>query len=387
MRILDTFSDALQSMATRGGRTLMTLASIMLGLASLIITSGLSLSAGENVVRNFDQYRATQLVLSASGNGVSALPASGLADIRTLNGVSGVAAICRHGSVPVVSAAGGQEADLDVIEMDAASLALLEPEIHAESGATTSVEALTDRGVAVVGVGVAQRLRLASPARGVSVEAGGLPLSVVGIIDDIPRLPTALNQILVVVSRPGAGPFGACHSWDVVVRTEPGWAASLGGTARGLIMPNRPEIWTVAVPPSPEELRSSVTGDLAILYVALAAISLVVGALAVANTMSIAVFERVSEIGLRRATGFSARRIFALFAAEALILGSLGGIIGAGLGCLAVLAATAALGWPTLVSVGLVLICPPAGAVIGLLGGLVPAQRAASMSPATALRA
>jgi putative ABC transport system permease protein len=106
----------------------------------------------------------------------------------------------------------------------------------------------------------------------------------------------------------------------------------------------------------------------------------------IANTTLVAVLERVSEIGLRRALGARPVHIAAQFLAESTALGLFGGLIGASVGVLAVLAVTIYHHWTALLDPRLVLAAPLAGALIGLLAGLYPALRAGTVEPADALR-
>ena len=86
-------------------------------------------------------------------------------------------------------------------------------------------------------------------------------------------------------------------------------------------------------PPNPQNLQGEVSADLEGLYLILALISLLIGAVGIANTTLVAVLERTEEIGLRRAVGARPRHIAAQFLAESVTLGTLGGLIGT---CLAV---------------------------------------------------
>ena len=122
------------------------------------------------------------------------------------------------------------------------------------------------------------------------------------------------------------------------------------------------------------------------LITAIAAISLVVGGIGVANVMLVAVRERIREIGIRRAIGARRRDIVAQFLTEATVLSVLGGLLGvaAGIGL--------AIALPHLSSQRTIVSWPAAGlalaisAVVGIVAGLGPANQAASLDPATALR-
>jgi putative ABC transport system permease protein len=121
--------------------------------------------------------------------------------------------------------------------------------------------------------------------------------------------------------------------------------------------------------------------------VAIAAISLVVGAVGVLTVVWIAVGERTSEIGLLRALGATRRQILLLFLAEALLLALVGGLFG--LLLMALLLGVLALAIPALpisLSPFYLLLALLLAAVVGLLAGVSPAWRAAGLNPVDALQ-
>jgi putative ABC transport system permease protein len=133
-----------------------------------------------------------------------------------------------------------------------------------------------------------------------------------------------------------------------------------------------------------DNIMSAITTAVA----AIAGVSLVVGAIGVFTMMWIAVGERVSEIGLLRALGATAREVHALFLFEAVVLTVIGGAVGvlAGIGIAgAVRLAVPAL--PVYTPLRYVLAALAVSALAGLAAGVLPARRAASLEPVDALRA
>ena len=122
------------------------------------------------------------------------------------------------------------------------------------------------------------------------------------------------------------------------------------------------------------------------LFVGLGAIALLVGGIGVANVMVIAVLERRSEIGLRRALGATRGQVGAQFLVEALLLSLLGGAAGVGLGAGVTLAYAFAAGYQPLVPAVAAWGGLRAALFIGAVAGLYPALHAARLSPTDALR-
>ena len=118
----------------------------------------------------------------------------------------------------------------------------------------------------------------------------------------------------------------------------------------------------------------------------IASISLLVGGIGVMNIMLVSVTERTSEIGLKKALGAKKRRIRGQFLMEAAVLTCLGGILGvcAGIGMAELISRANEI--PVAISVPAILIAVLFSTVIGVIFGLLPAVKAANLSPIEALR-
>jgi ABC-type antimicrobial peptide transport system permease subunit len=119
----------------------------------------------------------------------------------------------------------------------------------------------------------------------------------------------------------------------------------------------------------------------------LGAVSLIVGAIGIANVTLVAVMERIGEIGLRRALGATRRHIATQFLLESATLGLVSGVLGASLGMLIVVGVAANQTWTPVMDPLVPVLAPLIGCVTGLLAGFYPALRAARLEPVDALRA
>lgn len=140
-----------------------------------------------------------------------------------------------------------------------------------------------------------------------------------------------------------------------------------------------------------QETLSDVLGSLSILLLALTSISLVVGGVGIMNVMYVSVSERTSEIGLRKAVGATSRSILQQFLFEALIITLLGGFIGIVLGMLltwglGLVFASLGFALPLSFSLQSFLLGVGFSTAVGIIFGLAPAYRAASLTPMEALR-
>ncbi|MGA8392995.1 MAG: FtsX-like permease family protein, partial [Burkholderiaceae bacterium] len=134
------------------------------------------------------------------------------------------------------------------------------------------------------------------------------------------------------------------------------------------------------------ETMSGTTKVMTTLLGAVAAVSLLVGGIGIMNIMLVSVTERTREIGLRLAIGALEREVLLQFLIEAVVLASLGGLIGIVLATGASLALASYMEVPYLFNPGVNLLSFVFSAVIGVVFGYFPARRAARMDPIDALR-
>ncbi|HEX7374237.1 MAG TPA: ABC transporter permease [Steroidobacteraceae bacterium] len=131
---------------------------------------------------------------------------------------------------------------------------------------------------------------------------------------------------------------------------------------------------------------TSTTRILTTLLAAVAAVSLLVGGIGIMNIMLVSVTERTREIGTRLAIGALEREVLAQFLIEAVVLASLGGLVGIALATIASIGLARLMSVPYLFNPGINLLSFVFSAAIGVIFGYFPARRAASLNPIDALR-
>lgn len=396
----DLVAEATVDIGARPARLVMTLAGTVLGVGALVATLGFAQTAAGQIARQFDAAAATGIEITPStastrGGGQVAtarLPWDAVERVERLAGV--------ESAVLLSDVALPDGATVTAVPVNDPSIALpAAPPIVAASaelldtiGGTVQAGRMFDLGhdrrgdrVAVVGARVAERLSINRIDSQPSIFIGGIAYAVIGIVDGFERRADLLDAVIVPTGAARAD-FGLGGPGSVQARIVVGAGPQVKDQAPLTLNPADPDAVEVAAPRAGSDLSRGVQSDVNIVFVALGVIVLLAGGLGIANVTMLSVMERTPEIGLRRALGATSRQIAGQFVVESVVIGLLGGIMGAALAVLGVLAVSLVAGWvpvldPLLAAAGAVL-----GGVVGLVAGWIPARRAARIEPVVALR-
>jgi len=388
LRLADLARVASVGLRTRRVRAALSALGIAIGVAAIVAVLGLSSSSQAGLLAEIDRL-GTNLLTVTNGqtlfgqNAELPLAAPGM--------------IARIGPVLQVQETGSTQENVyrsplipsvntNALAVQAASLGL-PAAVGAKIAQGSFLNAATAREpVAVLGYAAAQRLGIDRLFPGERVWLGGQWFYLAGILASAPLAPEVDSSVLV--GFPAAQRYLDFdgHPTTIYVRTVTNQTAAVYNVLASTANPESPNEVQVSQPSDVLTARAETQSALNSLFLGLGAVSLLVGAVGVGNIMLIGVLERRSEIGLRRSLGATKRQIRTQFLSEAILLALLGGAAGVAAGAVSTAVYAATKHWTVVVPTTAWAGGLAAAIVIGAVAGLLPAIRAARMSPTEALR-
>jgi putative ABC transport system permease protein len=395
LRLADLARLAVVGLRTRKLRAGLSALGIAIGVAAIVAVLGLSASSAAGLNAEIAALGTNLLTVqpAQSPSGATAgLPAAAPAMIARLPGVYQVQATGATGASvyrsPLIPAG-----DTSGLTVAAATTGL-----PAASGASLVqgefLNAATEQEpVCVLGAAAAQLLGIDRVFGGERVWVtgtgangnGGMWLYVAGILGPDTVSPDIDTSALVGFAFAEHYLSFNGQPTTIYVKAADARVAAVDNLLAGQASPQYPGSVEVSQPSDALVAQADAKAAFSTLFLGLGAVALLVGAIGVANIMVIAVLERRSEIGLRRALGATRGHIRAQFLAEAILLSLAGGAAGILSGAAATTSYAHAKHWATIIPASAWAGGLAAAILIGALAGLLPAIRAARLSPTQAL--
>jgi len=388
LRATDLVRAATVGLRTRRLRAGLSALGIAIGVAAIVAVLGLSASSQAGLLSEIDRLGTNLLTVTNGRN---------LFGQQTELPVDAPAMIGRVGPVTQVQYTGSVNVSVyrspliprlntNAISVQAASLDLLPTVGTTIAQGSYLNQATATEPVAVLGAVAAQRLGIDRIYPGERVWLGSQWFYVAGILEPAVLAPEIDSSVLI--GFPAAKTYLGFDGYPstIYVRAQTERVRAVQSLLAETANPEAPNEVNVSQPSAALVARAAAQSALNSLFLGLGAVALLVGGVGVGNIMVISVLERRSEIGLRRALGATEGHIRVQFLSEAVLLSGLGGAVGVALGCMSTAVYDLVKGWSVVV--------PPlawaggfgAAVAIGVVAGLLPALRAARLSPTEALR-
>ena len=388
LRPADLARVASVGLRTRRLRAALSALGIAIGVAAIVAVLGLSQSSSNGLISEIDAL-GTNLLTVTNGQTLAGqaaeLPKAAPAMIGRIGPVTDVqdtgatgADAYRSPLIPSV--------ETNALNVQAATVRLLSVVGTSVAYGSYLNDATAREPVAVLGAQSAQFLGIDRVLSGERIWVGNQWFYVAGILKPAVLAPEIDTSVLV--GFPAAGKYLGFdgHPSTIYVRTKQDQVSAVQSVLAATADPEAPGEVNVSQPSDALVARADAQSALNGLFLALGVVALLVGGVGVANIMVISVLERRSEIGLRRALGATRGQIRAQFLLEAILLALLGGAAGIATGALTTAIYASVKHWA--------IVIPPvawgggigAAIAIGAIAGLLPALRAARLSPTEALR-
>lgn len=409
----------IKNLLARKGRTFLTILGITIGVAGVIIIISLGAGAQSLILGQVTKLGSNLLFVQPGKAADSGAPIPGLVITSLVN--NDAVALRDRGRVPNAMAinAAVQGAATIIWEnktVDATFMGTDEEYSKVNNFTMSSGQFFTasentgGANVIVLGSEISKQLfgdsgtnpigQVIKIKSAVADKAGGVPLRVIGVIasrgssffqnsDEMVFMPLSIGQQQIL---------GIHHLQSISIKVDD--ASNIDSTiaAVNTILKQQHHIlneidvdFTIRNQADAVKILSTITNALSLFLVAMAAISLVVGGIGILNIMMVTVAERTREIGLRKAVGATSKAVRNQFLLEAVLLTSLGGLIGIILGVLisyllALLMKYLGYDWAFVISGTSIILSVGVSVLTGVVFGLFPAIKASKLDPINALR-
>jgi putative ABC transport system permease protein len=362
---------------------------IAIGVAAIVAVLGLAASSTAALLNEISQLGTNLLTVTNGQTFTGATAELPVAAPGMIGRLPGVTAVQDTGTIPatVYRSPYIPASNTNALTVDATTLGL-----PAAAGTSLAqgrfLNAATARQpVAVLGAAAAERMGIDRVWPGMRIWVGGQWFYVTGILRPAVLAPEIDSSVLVGFPAAEKYLHFDGHPSQIYVRTvnTPAATTAVDNLLGAQASPENPTQVDVSQPSAALTAQADAQGALDTLFLGLGAVALLVGAIGVANIMVISVLERRSEIGLRRALGATRGQIRAQFLAEAILLSMAGGTAGVILGAAATSIYARAHGEAAVIPADAWAGGLAAAVLIGALAGLLPAIRAARLSPTKAL--
>lgn len=398
MNWLDLSKLAWSSVVSQKQRSLLTALGLIIGIAAVVILTSIGRGIHQFVLAEFTQFGTHLLAVypgktttfGLSGATISTVRPLSIADSISLQKLQHVAA-----AVPVIQGnarieAGNKQRRANVLGVGPAVPQVWQ--IKVDNGRFLPEDSLDNpRAFAVLGSKMRDELFGSTNPLGQRIRIGSDRFRVIGVMQSKGQmLGFDLDDTVYIPSNHTMAMFDRQSLMEIDVLYDSAVSAETVEQAikRQLIARHGSEDFTIITQNQMLKKMDSVLGVLTMAVAALGSISLLVGSVGIFTIMTIAVSERITEIGLLRAIGAQRRLIFRLFLAEALLLSLAGGVSGVLFGVALVKLIGGFLpALPVQLAWSYIAAALGVSIFIGMAAGVAPAMRAAALNPLAALRA
>jgi putative ABC transport system permease protein len=390
--LLDLFQAALLGIRTRKLRAALSALGISIGIATMVIVTGVPASGQQALMNNLTALGTNMLQAVPAqlpGGSAQSFPAQSVSMVGRIGPVTVASATADDPNAFVHRSDRVGPNDDTGLTVAAAQLNLL----RAVNGSVQSgrfLNAVTERfPTAVLGSAAASVLGFPKLTPGFTpqIVINHHWFTVIGILRPLQLFPEINSSVLIGWDAARTQLVFNPAPTEIYLQARQASIEAVAGVLPATIEPQLPAEVQVSIPSAALAAKIDAQNTFSALFLGLAAVALLVGGIGVANTMVISVLERRREIGLRRALGATRGQIRSQFLVESVALSVLGGTAGLLTGVLATVGYALYQGWPPTVPLAAVAGGLAGAVAVGAAAGVYPSIRAARLTPSEALAA
>ncbi|HTJ34720.1 MAG TPA: ABC transporter permease [Dactylosporangium sp.] len=392
MRLAEAWRVAVDALRANRLRSTLTMLGVIIGVAAVVVLVAIGTGTKQEIEQQVEGLGSNLLIVVPGEVNLGSAPSVSRMDLSDVDAVS---KIVGDRSRVAVTVASGETVAAGNTETFASINGVIEttPQVfvrHLARGTyLTRSDVDTQRRVAVLGWSVAHKLFGDRDAVGQQLTIAGVRFRVIGVFEQLGQSLGIDRDNEVHVPITTAQRLLSTNRVDGIAVKAPNRDEIGDLSARIIAELSRRHPGTQFSAVTQEQILGvlgDILGVLTGVLAAIAGISLLVGGVGVSNIMLVSVRERTKEIGLRKAVGARPRDIGVQFLLEAVLLTTLGGFIGMALGIGAALVVAALSPVPAAITWWSLALAFGVSAGVGIIFGVVPAQRAGRLDPVVALR-
>ncbi len=385
---------ALSRLRTSRLRAALTMLGVIIGVASVVALVGVGQGTTSNITTSLASLGTNLLTISPTTQDSDGSTSLSLDDADAIGELASVAGVAPEASTNLTVRAGDESTDTTIVGTTAEYATVRAHDVW-QGTFLTDVSVERELRVAVLGASTAETLELDATDIGSEIAIGGIPFTLIGILQ--PKGGASFqdpdDQVVVPIATVQKYFVGGDSVRSIGVSVAATSDMTATNTEIAALLRDRHELaaaddadFDIFDQTQLLDAASSISGTLTLLLGGIASISLVVGGIGIMNIMLVSVRERTREIGIRKAIGARGRDILAQFLVEALTLSLLGGLIGiaVGLGVSALIGQIA--GWGFVFDPSTLVAAVLFSLLVGVVFGVWPARQAARLDPISALR-
>ena len=393
MRLAEAWRVALGALRANRMRSALTMLGVIIGVASVVLLVAIGTGTKQKVEQQVEGLGSNLLLVVPGRIDVGTAPVVSPLTLSDVDAVSRVVGDPSRVAVTIASGAtarAGNRSDFTTVQGVLETTPTVFTRSLARGRYLTGADVDTSRRVAVLGDSVARALFPDRDPLGQQVALAGVRFRVIGVFAPLGQSLGVDRDDEVHVPVTAAQRLWGTQRVDGIAVKAPDREriGELGDRIVAELSRRHPDTEFSAVT---QQQILGVLGDilgvLTGVLAAIAGISLLVGGVGVSNTMLVSVRERTREIGLRKAVGARPRDIGVQFLLEAVLLTAIGGLTGMALGVGTALLVDALSPIPAAITWWSLALAFGVSAAVGIVFGVVPAQRAGRLDPVVALRA